>query len=129
MRKFLVSMAASFVLLGCLSIQATTPGFAQEGQMKAAAKEARIQGLVIRNNDKSMTLTVRTSKEKVEKIVHFDSSTRWTQRTKEGIKDIEPSEVKEGDRVICLGNYNEKKEYVATRISKRLPGAGAFKEK
>ncbi len=76
--------------------------------------------MIVRSNDKVSTLTVR--KGHIEKIVHFESSTRWT----EGTKDIDRSEIKDGDRVICLGKFNEKGELIATRVDKRKPGGGVF---
>jgi len=65
-----------------------------------------------------LTLTVR--KGHIEKIVHYESSTRWT----EGTWDIDRSEIKEGDRVIWLGKFKDRGEFIATRVDKRKPGAG-----
>ena len=36
------------------------------------------------------------------------------------INDIDANQVRDGDRVICLGFYNEKGEFQAASISKRL---------
>jgi hypothetical protein len=128
MRKACLSLLAALCVTVCIFTQGTAPGFAKEGAKKAGAekKEARIQGVVVRSNDKTSTLTVRTDKEGVERMVHFDSATRWTQSVKGEVKDVERSVVKDGDRVICLGNYNDKKEFIATRVSKREPGSGVF---
>ncbi|MCJ7502046.1 MAG: cytochrome c maturation protein CcmE, partial [Acidobacteriia bacterium] len=50
-----------------------------------------------------------------ERKIHFDSSTQWTK----GKKPIDMSEFKEGSDVICLGKYDEKDEFHATRIDLR----------
>ncbi len=122
MRKPCIYLATALCVVGWLLFQGTTPGAAGEQGAKADAgsKEARWSGTIVRSNDKVSTLTVR--KGHIEKIVHFESSTRWT----EGTKDIDRSEIKDGDRVICLGKFNEKGELIATRVDKRKPGAGAF---
>ena len=72
-----------------------------------------------------MTITVR--KGGIEKIVHYTESTKWTTQDKDQIKEIDKSEVKVEDRVICLGS-TEKGKFTATRIDKRGPGQGAFRE-
>lgn len=130
MRKSFLCLLAALCFASFVTLGSATRELAQEGQMKNhPAKEARIEGVIVRSNDKTSTLTLRTSKEKVERIVHFNASTRWTQGAKEGVKDIDRGQVKDGDRVICLGNFDAKKEFVATRIDKRLPGAGTFHER
>jgi hypothetical protein len=116
----------SFLLVGALSVtgllffQGTARGAAQEAGKETAAKESRWSGTIVRSNDKVSTLTVR--KGTIEKIVHYDSATKWT----EGTKDIDRAAFKDGDRVICLGTYNDKGEFTATRVDKRKPGGGLF---
>jgi len=105
------------VLLGIL----VTMGFvvstsiAQEKKEKpaVAAKEARWHGTLLRFNKDASTLDVRRGTN--EKRIYYDSSTKWTK----GEKTIEMSEVKEGSDVICLGKYDEKGEFHATRIDLR----------
>ena len=87
---------------------------AQEAKAKKAS-EIRWHGTVVRIDKDSSTLDVR--KGTIEKRIHFDSSTQWTN----GQKTIESGEVKEGDDVITLSKANEKKELVATRIDLRPP--------
>jgi esterase/lipase superfamily enzyme len=94
---------------------------AQEAPAKA--KEARVEGNIIRTSKDDSTLTVRkvgTTNE--ERIVHYDSSTRWVSQyhgdTK--VNDIDPSQVKEGDRVICTGTWEKSGALHATLISQRL---------
>ncbi len=89
-----------------------------KGKMAKAAgggKESRWHGIVVRTDKDAMTLDVR--KGGVEKRVHYDASTKWTK----GKETIDASGVKENDDVICLGTYNDKKEFVATRVDLRPP--------
>jgi hypothetical protein len=78
----------------------------------AAAKESRWHGIIIRGDKDASFFDVR--KGNIEKRIYYDSSTKWT-KGKEGIGS---GDVKEGDDVICLGKYNDKK-FVATRIDLR----------
>jgi len=70
------------------------------------------------------TLTVRTRgfNNVSEKVIHYDSSTRFSSQEHgaKKINDIDANQVKDGDRVICLGYYDEKGEFQAASISKRL---------
>jgi len=99
----------------------TTPVRAQESAKKPA-KEARWEGTVIRTSSDKSSFDVREVNGDVERTIYFDSATVWTSQSHAGktANKIDPSDVKQGDRVICLGTYNEKKEFHATTISKRL---------
>ena len=90
------------------------------GQAKGA-KEARWEGTVIRSSPDISTLTVR-DKNSVEMIVRYDSSTRWVSQEhgSKKVNDIDASQVKDGDRVICKGTWEKKGVLHATLISKRL---------
>jgi cytochrome c-type biogenesis protein CcmE len=105
------------VLLGILVTMGfvVTTSVAQEKKEKpaVAAKEVRWHGMVVRFNKDASTLDVRKGTN--EKKIYYDSSTTWTKRE----KTVEMSEVKEGSDVICLGKYNEKGEFHATRIDLR----------
>jgi hypothetical protein len=89
-----------------------------------AQTSARWEGIVSRSNKQKSTLTVRArnSTSFDEKVIHYDSSTRFTSQEHgdKKINDIDANQVKDGDRVICLGFYNEKGEFQAAAISKRL---------
>lgn len=89
-----------------------------------AQTSARWEGIVSRSNRQKSTLTVRArgSTSFDEKVIHYDSSTRFTSQEHGGkkINDIDAKQIKDGDRVICLGFYNEKGEFQAAAISKRL---------
>ena len=105
--------------------------FAQEASKEAPApakaekpaKQARCEGIVIRSNKDESTLTVRKMGSVDQVTVHYDSSTQWTHQ-EHGSKNvvyIDPSQVKDNDRVICLGTYDQKGTFHATLISKRAP--------
>jgi hypothetical protein len=86
------------------------------GQEKApaAGKESRWQGLIISIDKGASTMVVR--KGNVDRKIHWDSSTKWTQ----GTKVIDMSEFKEGANVICLGTYPSGSAVMsATRIDLR----------
>jgi hypothetical protein len=85
-------------------------------------KEGRWEGTVIRFNADKTAIDVRKVGGTLEKTIHFDSSTKWTSQfhgSKE-VNNIDASEVKEGDRVICIGTFDDKGDFHATSISKRL---------
>ncbi len=107
-----------FVAVGISS----RPSLAQESKEKKTATqgEARWTGTIVRSNADTSTLTVR--KGHVERIIHYDSTTKWTK----GTQGAEMKDFTDGSRVICLGKYNEKKEFVATRIDLRAPASGRF---
>ena len=108
-QRITLLLAAMLVLLPSLSALAQTSG--------------RWEGIVSRSNKQKSTLTVRArgSTSFDEKVIHYDSSTRFTSQEHGGkTNDIEAKHVKDGDRVICLGYYNEKGEFQAASISKRL---------
>ncbi len=116
MRK--VSTMVLIAVFAAIGLAAQT--MAQEKKEKAA-KEARWSGMIVRSDKDASTLTVRKRGTNVEKIVHYDSSTKWTRQEGKEVKPIEMSEVKDGERVICIGSYDEKGEFHATRVDLRKP--------
>ena len=86
-----------------------------------AAKETRWEGTVIRSNPDKSTLTVRDRKG-VEMIVQYDSSTQWVSQEhgSKKVNNIDASQVKDNDRVICKGTREKDGTFHATLISKRL---------
>jgi len=116
MKKLLgLLLASMFVFV------VTTPFRAQE-TAKKPAKEARWEGTVVRLGSDHSTLDVKQVNGSVIRTIHFDSATVWNSQYHgdKTVNKIDPSQVKEGDRVICLGTYNEKDEFHALMISKRL---------
>jgi len=82
--------------------------------------EARWDGNVVRMSADS--IDVRQVGSTTEKRIYFDAKTSWVSQYHgdKTVNKITVADVKEGDRVICLGTYNDKKDFVATTISKRL---------
>jgi hypothetical protein len=86
-----------------------------------AAKEDRWEGNVVRTSPDKSTLTVRNV-DNVEKTVAYDSSTKWVSQEhgSKTVNDIDATQVKDGDRVICRGTLGKDGVFHATLISKRL---------
>ena len=109
-----------------MTLSLSSAMFAQEAPAQDKSdkktKEARLEGNVVRSSPDKSTLTVRKSGGNAEMTVHYDSSTRFTSQEHgaKKVNDIDASQVNDGDRVICLGVYNEKGEFQAASISKRL---------
>jgi len=94
---------------------------AQEAQTPEKAAEGRCEGTVVRSSKDNSTLTVKDNSG-FEKTVAYDSSTTWVSQAhgSKTVNDIDASQVKDGDRVICRGSYDKKGVFHATRINKRL---------
>jgi hypothetical protein len=106
-----------------LAFPLSTLVFAQEAPAKAkAAKESRWEGVVIRSDKDHSTLTVRKVGSTLERTVQYDSSTRWVSQEhgSKNVNDIDASQVKDDDRVICKGTWGNDGVLHATLISKRL---------
>lgn len=87
-----------------------------------AAKESRFEGRVERIDKTGNNLTIRKSGGTIQKTCAFDSSTKWVSQYHgdKKINDIDASQVKEQDYVICKGTEEKAGEIHATLISKRL---------
>ena len=103
-----------------LAFPLATAVFAQKAPAKP--KEARWEGRVIRMDKAGSTLTVRKSCGSIEKTCAYDSSTKWVSQyhADKKVNDIDPSQVKEEDYVICKGTAEKAAVIHATLISKRL---------
>jgi RNA polymerase-binding transcription factor DksA len=88
----------------------------------AKSKEARWEGRVERTSKEQSSLTVRQTSSSAEKACVFDSATKWVSQYHHDkkVNDIDASQVKEGDYVICKGTEEKGGEIHATVISKRL---------
>ena len=95
--------------------------FAQEAA-PAKAKEDRWEGRIERSNKDDSSLTVRKEGGTLERTVVYDSSTKWVSQyhADKKVNDIDPSQVKDGDYVICTGAFGKDDKLHATLISKRL---------
>lgn len=123
----MVKKLLALVFGSLLVFSVSVPMFAQETKaekpMKAKkAEQARWEGIVVRGSAEKSTLDVRKRGGNVEKTIHYDSSTKWVSQEhgSKKVNDITAADVKDGDRVICLGKYDEKGDFQATMISKRL---------
>lgn len=119
-RTLLALLFASVLVLGL-----STPVFAQEGSKPAEGKDVkqdRVEGIVTRSNKDKSTLVVRNRDTNVERTVQYDSSTQWTSQEHHSktVNNIDASQVKDDDRVICLGSFDKDGILHATSISKRL---------
>ena len=119
-RKLFTLLSASVLMFGL-----STPVFAEEGSKPAeekAAKQGRVEGIVTRSNKDNSTLTVRNRGTNVEKTVLYDSSTQWTSQEHHSktVNNIDASQVKDDDRVICLGTWDKDGVLHASSCSKRL---------
>jgi hypothetical protein len=122
MLKKLLTLLFSLVVVFSLS----TPLFAQATKAKPekeqAKKQDRCEGYVTRFNKDKSTLTVREIGTTLVKTVTYDATTRWTSQEhgSKKVNDIDASQVKDEDRVICLGTFDKDGVLHATFISKRL---------
>jgi hypothetical protein len=127
----MVKKLLTLVFMSVLAFSLSMTMFAQEASKEAPeqakaekpTKQARCEGIVVRSNKDESTLTVRKMASVDQTTVHYDSSTQWTHQ-EHGSKNvvyIDPSQVKDNDRVICLGSYDKKGTFHATLISKRAP--------
>jgi hypothetical protein len=106
-----------FVLL--LTLPLAKAALAQDA---AKAKEARWEGRVERSDKDKSQLTVRKSGGAVERTVVYDGSTKWVSQyhADKKVNDIDATQVKDGDYVICKGTMGKDGILHATLISKRL---------
>jgi hypothetical protein len=120
MVKKLLTLLFTFLLAFPLA----TITLAQDAPAKTKpAKESRWEGTVIRSSPDKSTLTVRKVGSSDERTVQYDSSTKWVSQEHGSKKfnDIDASQVKDNDRVICKGTWEKKGGVLhATLISKRL---------
>jgi hypothetical protein len=110
-----------FLLASAFVFTVPPPAGAQEST-KQPTKEARWEGTIIRVNSDNSTLDVRQVSGHVEKTIHYDAATAWNSQyhASKTVSKIDASQVKEGDRVICVGTFNDKGEFHATTISRRM---------
>jgi len=119
----MVKKLLTLLFTSVLAFPLSTVVFAPEaGAQDKAAKEARWEGVIIRSDKDKSTLTVRKRGSAIEKIVVYDSSTKWVSQEhgSKTVNDIDASQVKDNDRVICKGTYDKDAVLHATLISKRL---------
>ena len=119
MRKLVLLSSA---LLLALSLAAVAQEEQKDAHAATAAKQERWEGMVVRASKDASTITVRKAGSILEREIHYDGSTK-VDAQEHGSKKavpIDPGNIKEGDRVICMGTYDPKGAFRATLISKRL---------
>jgi hypothetical protein len=118
MVRNLFTLLCASVIVFLLTAAVKAPA---QGKMHKKATEGRWEGNVIRSNPDKSTLTVRRVGSNVEKTVHYDGATRWVSQEhgSNKVNDIDPTQVKDNDRVIARGIWDKGVLY-ATLISKRL---------
>jgi hypothetical protein len=86
------------------------------------AKQDKWEGNVVGNEMDKSRLNVRKVGSSDQRFVVYDNSTRWVSQAhgSSTVNDIDATQVKEGDRVICKGTWDKDNVLHATLISKRL---------
>jgi hypothetical protein len=114
MKKLLTLLFALVVAIPLLTAVFTQTAPAQ-------TKEDRWEGNVVRSSKENSTLTVRKAGGTEERTVQYDGSTKWVSQAhgSKTINNIDASQVKDGDYVICKGTF-DKAVLHATLISLRL---------
>jgi hypothetical protein len=120
----MVKKLLTLLFTSVLALPLATAVLAQDAPAQAkAAKQVRWEGTVIRSSPDKSTLTVKKVGSSDERTVQYDSSTKWVSQEhgSKTVNDIDASQVKDGDRVICKGTWEKKGGVLhATLISKRL---------
>ena len=109
------------LIMSVLVLSLATPLLAQDPQ-KDKPKKDRWEGIVTLISKDKSTLVVRKRGSDEKKTIAFDAMTEWSS-AEHGSKKataIDVSQVKEGDRVICVGTFDKDGVLHATLISKRL---------
>lgn len=131
-RLIVICGGLTFVLLAAgllaTTVVAQESGAQSDAKASAAAegakkhKQDRWEGFVTRTNKDKRILTVREVNSGMERDITYDDSTEWTSQEhgSKKVNVIDATQVKDHDRVICLGKYDNKKVLHATLISKRL---------
>jgi hypothetical protein len=119
-RENIMKKQLSLLFALALTFPLATAVFAQETPGKS--NESRFEGRVERSSKEQSSLTIRQAGGTAMKTCAFDSSTKWVSQYHHDkkINDIDASQVKDGDYVICKGNESETGVIHATVISKRL---------
>ncbi len=112
MRK--VSILAFVAIVAALVIATAPTASAKE----KAGGQLRWHGTLIRISEDGSVFTVR--KGNIEKAIHVTADTKFTKTEGKKAVNIDKGDVKENDDIICLGKADEKGEFVAERIDKRL---------
>ena len=118
----MVKKLLTLLFTSVLAFPLSTVFAPEAGAQDKAAKQERWEGVVIRSSTDKSTLNVRKEGSSVEKTVVYDSSTKWVSQFHgdKKVNEIDSSQVKDGDTVICKGVSEKAGVLHATVISKRL---------
>ena len=134
MKRLMAGCSVVSILVLTAALLATpmvsAAGGRQGGSMDKSAQsetgkkhnQDRWEGFITRSSKEKKLLTVRQVSSGVEKDIAYDDATQWTSQEhgSKKVNTIDAAQVKDHDRVICLGNYDKKGVLHATLISKRL---------
>ena len=113
-----------FAVVLVLSLAASTMAQAEQAKPEQGKikKLDRWEGNVMMVSSDKTSLVVRKIGTDQKKTIMFDTSTEWVSQEHGSKKtnNITPADVKEGDRVICMGKLDKDGVLHATLISKRL---------
>jgi hypothetical protein len=116
----MVKRLLTVLFLSVLVLSLSAPLLAQDSKAKPK-KHARWEGSVTIVSKDKTTFVVRKTGTAEEKTISFDAMTVWeSQEHGKKPNKIDASQVKEGDRVIVVGDYAKDGTLHATTISKRL---------
>jgi hypothetical protein len=111
------------LLFVCVLAFPTSAFFVQSAPAQdQMAKQDSWAGIVVRSSQDKSRLTVRKVGSSDERFVAYDSSTKWVSQAhgSKTVNDIDASQLKNGDTVICKGTWDKDNVLHATLISKRL---------
>jgi hypothetical protein len=117
--KNIMKKQLTLLLALVLASPLATAVFAQDTPAKS--KGTRFEGRVQRSSKEQSSLTLRQVGGNLEKTCVYDGSTKWVSQYHgdKKVNDIDASQVKDGDYVICKGSADGSVIH-ATLISKRL---------
>ncbi len=123
MNKLILGLFTLALMISVTAYAERSSGGSQgsSGGGEGTAKEARWEGRVERSSKEQSSLTVRKAGSNLARTCVYDSSTKWVSQYHgdKKVNDIDASQVKDGDFVICKGTA-EGGVIHATLISRRL---------
>src|SRR5690242_11794798 len=112
-------MKGSVRILSAL-IFATILSLSVAPRATAADKESRVDGTLLSVNKEASTLTVRQRNNGQPRTVVYSGDTKFTKANGRKSEASTLDEVlKEGQRVIAVGKFNDKSQLAATQVSLR----------
>ncbi|HEV8384418.1 MAG TPA: hypothetical protein VGK99_00830 [Acidobacteriota bacterium] len=122
MVKKLLVVLFSLALVFSLAAPAMAQADQSKPEKEKAKKQDRWEGNVTLISKEKSTITVRKLGGDMTRTVQYDAGTQWVsqEHSAKTTNPIDASQVKEGDRVICVGTLGKDGVFHATLISKRL---------